>query len=82
MKGRCDDSVRVTVPATWTIFKGLKKNPVNCTFVGFPSFIEKTGPAEAKLNRSGRVRDCVRKHAAGRGGGGASFGGNFSNLMF
>ena len=26
------------------------------------------GPAEAKLNLSGRVRDCVRKQAATRGG--------------
>ena len=26
-----------------------------------------TGPAETKLNWSGRVRDCVRKHTAARG---------------
>ena len=37
-----------------------------------------TGPVEAKLNWSGRVRDCMRKHAVSRG----SFGEHFSNLMF
>ena len=33
----------------------------------FYKYIDVSGPAEAKLNWSGRVRDCVQKHTAARG---------------
>ena len=43
-----------------------------------------TGPAEAKLNCSGRVRDCMRKHAAARGGGRRTLqlGPNYATLVW